>query len=114
MGLIQLQYSSASGFTSVGPGASPWLLREAEPLLGYEPPPGAPQRPTTAELGAFPETFSHSLLADGSRLVARAVCTGGGSFQAQAVHLPLGTTLPDGALPITAFGARPGVWTWTG
>ncbi|MGK5532237.1 GTPase-associated protein 1-related protein [Streptomyces sp. URMC 129] len=106
MDLTRLHYSSSSGFTTVGSGASPWLLREAEALLGYEPPPDAPPEPTAAERDAFPEAFSLSLLSDGSRLLARVVGRGGAAFDAHAVHLPPGATLPGDALPITAWGSR--------
>jgi len=119
MTLSQVHYTSAppgpdgSGFrfTAVTPGVSQSLLREAEPLIGYEPPRDAPPRPTTAELDSFPRAFSHSLLSDGSRLLARTVYTGAdysgrwGNFHAHAVHLPQGTCLPGGALPITAWEA---------
>ncbi|MEV5240437.1 GTPase-associated protein 1-related protein [Streptomyces cinnamoneus] len=119
MSLAQLHYTSAppgpdgSGFrfTAVSPEVPPSLVREAEQLIGYEPPRDAPPRPTEAELAAFPEAFSHSVLSDGSRLLARTVYTGAdysgrwGNFHAHAVHLPAGTTLPDGALPITAWGS---------
>ncbi|WP_326595248.1 GTPase-associated protein 1-related protein [Streptomyces sp. NBC_01803] len=119
MSLTQLHYTSAppgpdgSGFrfTAVTPGAPQSLLREAEQLIGYEPPRDAAPRPTAAELDSFPEAFSHSLLSDGSRLLARTVYTGAdysgrwGNFHAHAVHLPAGTALPGGALPITAWGS---------
>ncbi|MFH7593981.1 GTPase-associated protein 1-related protein [Streptomyces racemochromogenes] len=91
MSLPQLHYEGGSGFTAVTPGVSAALLREAEPLLGYEPPPG----------GDRPEALSLNVLSDGSRLLARAVRTGAG-FHAHAVHLP---GEARGALPVTAWGS---------
>ncbi|WP_063726900.1 GTPase-associated protein 1-related protein [Streptomyces sp. RTd22] len=119
MNLGQLHYTSAppgrdgSGFrfTAVTPGVPSSLLREAEQLIGYEPPRDAPPRPTDSELAAFPEAFSYSELSDGSRLLSRTVYTGAdysgrwGNFHAHAVHLPAGASLPGDALPITAWGA---------
>ncbi|MDX2731858.1 GTPase-associated protein 1-related protein [Streptomyces sp. PA03-2a] len=114
MSLAQLHYTSASAgedgvgarFTAVGGGIPTPVLTEAEQLLGYEPPAGAPYHPTTAELRSFPETFSFSALSDGSHLLSRTVALGGSGachFHAHAVHLPAGTRLPGGALPITAW-----------
>ncbi|MFJ3877497.1 GTPase-associated protein 1-related protein [Streptomyces sp. NPDC090077] len=123
MSLPQLHYAGGpegSGFTSVTPGVGGELLREAEPLLRYEPPRRAPS-------AGFPEALSLSLLSDGSRLLSRAVHTGAGfdfdsgygagsgsesgsvsgeGFHAHAVHLPE----PAGAgparlLPVTAWGS---------
>ncbi|MGW0561796.1 GTPase-associated protein 1-related protein [Streptomyces sp. NPDC003016] len=119
MSLAQLHYASAppgpggSGFrfTSVTPGVPQSVLREAEQLIGYEPPRDAPSRPTNTELTSFPQAFSHSLLSDGSTLLARTVYTGAdysgrwGNFHAHAVHLPAGAGLPAGALPITAWNS---------
>ncbi|KWT60927.1 hypothetical protein ADL21_16520 [Streptomyces albus subsp. albus] len=117
MSLAQFHYTSAppgpdgSGFrfTAVTPGLSASLLREAEQLIGYEPPRDAPPRPTDDQLGNFPRMFSHTLLSDGSRLLSRTVYTGAdysgrwGNFHAHAVHLPAGARLPGGQLPITAW-----------
>ncbi|WP_327370810.1 GTPase-associated protein 1-related protein [Streptomyces sp. NBC_01217] len=114
MSLAQLHYTSASAgddggdarFTAVSAGIPTPVLAEAEQLLGYEPPPGAPYHPTTSELRAFPEAFSFSALSDGSHLLSRTVALGGpgaGRFHAHAVHLPAGTQLPGDALPITAW-----------
>ncbi|MEU7136550.1 GTPase-associated protein 1-related protein [Streptomyces sp. NPDC046261] len=117
MSLAQLHYTSAppgpdgSGFrfTAVSPEVPASLVREAEQLIGYEPPRDAPPRPTESDLAAFPEAFSHSVLSDGSRLLARTVYKGAdysgrwGNFHAHAVHLPVGTTLPGGVRPITAW-----------
>ncbi|MFJ5289328.1 GTPase-associated protein 1-related protein [Streptomyces sp. NPDC088348] len=117
MSLAQFHYTSAppgadgSGFrfTAVTPGMPESVLREAEQFIGYEPPRSAPPRPTDAELSSFPEAFSHSSLADGSRLLTRTVYTGAdysgrwGNFHAHAVHLPAGPELPGSALPITAW-----------
>ncbi|WP_329124438.1 GTPase-associated protein 1-related protein [Streptomyces sp. NBC_01465] len=117
MSLAQLHYTSAppgpdgSGFrfTAVSPGLPQSLLREAEQLIGYEPPRDAPPRPTDAELADFPQALSHSVLSDGGRLLARTVYTGAdysgrwGNFHAHAVHLPDGAQLPGGVLPITAW-----------
>jgi hypothetical protein len=115
--LAQLHYTSAppgpdgSGFrfTAVSPGVPQGLLREAEQLIGYEPPRDCPARPDAEQLKGFPKAFSFSELADGGRLLSRTVYIGAdysgrwGNFHAHAVHLPSGTRLPDGALPITAW-----------
>jgi len=117
MSLGQLHYTSAppgpdgSGFrfTALTPGLPQSVLREAEQLIGYEPPRNAPSRPSEAELEAFPRAFSYSELSDGSRLLARTVYTGAdysgrwGNFHAHAVHLAPGQQLPDGALPVSAW-----------
>ncbi|MFE4332129.1 GTPase-associated protein 1-related protein [Streptomyces sp. NPDC056831] len=123
MGLSQLHYTSAppgpdgSGFrfTAVSPDLPQSVLREAESVIGYEPPRDAPPRPTTDELLSFPNAFSFTLLSDGSRLLARTVYTGAdysgrwGNFHAHGVHLPAGDSLPGGALPITAWDSA--CWT---
>ena len=115
--LAQLHYASepsgsdGSGprFTAVGAEVPQGVLREAERLLEYEPPPDSPQRPDAEQLKSFPTVFSFSELADGGRLLSRSVCTGtdwaGGpvSFHAHAVLLPAGARLPDGVLPITTW-----------
>ncbi|MFJ9815626.1 GTPase-associated protein 1-related protein [Streptomyces sp. NPDC101151] len=117
MSLAQLHYTSAppgpdgSGFrfTAVSPGVPPTLLREAEQLIGYEPPRDLPARPDAEQLKGFPKAFSCSELTDGGRLLSRSVYTGAdysgrwGNFHAHALHLPPGVRLPDGALPITAW-----------
>ncbi|MFE7264214.1 GTPase-associated protein 1-related protein [Streptomyces sp. NPDC057592] len=114
MSLAQLHYTSATAgddgggarFTAVGAGIPTPVLAEAEQLLGYEPPAGAPYHPTAGELRSFPEAFSFSALSDGSHLLSRTVALGGpgaGGFHAHAVHLPAGTRLPGDALPITAW-----------
>ncbi|MFF2330907.1 MULTISPECIES: GTPase-associated protein 1-related protein [unclassified Streptomyces] len=114
MSLAQLHYTSASAgddgggarFTAVSAGIPTPVLAEAEQLLGYEPPTGAPYHPTTTELRSFPEAFSYSALSDGSHLLSRTVALGGpgaGRFHAHAVHLPAGTRLPGDAPPITAW-----------
>ncbi len=117
MSLAQLHYTSAppgpdgSGFrfTAVSPGVPATLLREAEQLIGYEPPRDLPDRPDAEQLKSFPKAFSCTELADGGRLLCRSVYTGAdysgrwGNFHAHAVHLPPGTRLPDGALPITVW-----------
>ncbi|WP_317446052.1 GTPase-associated protein 1-related protein [Streptomyces collinus] len=117
MSLAQLHYTSAppgpdgSGFrfTAVSPGVPQTLLREAEQLIGYEPPRDLPARPDAEELKAFPKAFSCTELSDGGRLLSRSVYTGAdysgrwGNFHTHALHLPPGTRLPDGALPITAW-----------
>jgi hypothetical protein len=114
MSLAQLHYTSATAgddgggarFTAVGAGIPTPVLAEAEQLLGYQPPAGAPYHPTTGELRSFPEAFSFSALSDGSHLLSRTVALGGpgaGRFHAHAVHLPAGTRLPGDALPITAW-----------
>ncbi|WP_030902783.1 GTPase-associated protein 1-related protein [Streptomyces sp. NRRL S-515] len=121
MNLAQLHYTSAppgpdgSGFrfTAVSPGVPAALLREAEQLIGYEPPRDAPSRPGPQELAAFPQALSLNVLADGSRLLARSVYTGAdysgrwGNFHAHAVHLPqpAGSGPAVGELPITAWGS---------
>ncbi|MFI9804435.1 GTPase-associated protein 1-related protein [Streptomyces sp. NPDC052301] len=117
MSLAQLHYTSAppgpdgSGFrfTAVSPEVPATLLREAEQLIGYEPPRDLPDRPDAEQLKGFPKSFSFSELADGGHLLSRSVYTGAdysgrwGNFHAHAVHLPAGLRLPDGALPITAW-----------
>ncbi|MHB9858222.1 GTPase-associated protein 1-related protein [Streptomyces sp. YIM S03343] len=117
MSLVQLHYTSAppgpdgSGFrfTAVSPGVPQPLLREAEQLIGYEPPRDCPARPDAEQLKGFPKAFSCTELADGGRLLSRSVYTGAdysgrwGNFHAHALHLPPGTRLPDGALPITVW-----------
>ncbi|MEV7545353.1 GTPase-associated protein 1-related protein [Streptomyces sp. NPDC089915] len=91
MSLPQLHYDGGPGFAAVTPGVSEAVLRAAEPLLAYEPPPG----------GADPGALSLSLLPDGSRLLARTAAAGSG-FHAHAVHLP---GEARGALPVTAWGS---------
>ncbi|MCT9075512.1 GTPase-associated protein 1-related protein [Streptomyces fulvoviolaceus] len=117
MTLAQLHYTSAppgpdgSGFrfTAVSAGVSQGLLREAEQLIGYEPPRDFPARPDTEQLRSFPKALSFSELSDGGRLLSRSVYTGAdysgrwGNFHAHALHLPPGARLPAGALPITAW-----------
>ncbi|MFJ8135456.1 GTPase-associated protein 1-related protein [Streptomyces sp. NPDC096013] len=117
MTLAQLHYTSAppgpdgSGFrfTAVSAGVPQGLLREAEQLIGYEPPRDCPARPDAEQLKGFPKAFSFSELSDGGRLLSRSVYIGAdysgrwGNFHAHAVHLPAGTRLPDGVLPITAW-----------
>ncbi|MFG3404929.1 GTPase-associated protein 1-related protein [Streptomyces sp. NPDC048142] len=117
MSLGQLHYTSAppgpdgSGFrfTALTPGLPHAVLREAEQIIGYEPPRNAPSRPTEVELKSFPRAFSYSELSDGSRLLARTVYTGAdysgrwGNFHAHAVHVAPGQRLPDGALPVSAW-----------
>ncbi|MEW2283082.1 GTPase-associated protein 1-related protein [Streptomyces sp. NPDC047841] len=117
MNLAQLHYTSAppgpdgSGFrfTAVSPGVPATLLREAEQLIGYEPPRDLPDRPDGEQLKSFPRSLSCTELSDGGRLLCRSVYTGAdysgrwGNFHAHAVHLPPGVRLPDGALPITAW-----------
>ncbi|MER7910092.1 hypothetical protein ABTY23_10085, partial [Streptomyces sp. NPDC096068] len=84
MSLPQMHYTSAppgpdgSGFrfTAVTPGVPASVLREAEQLIGYEPPRDAPSRPTPDDLALFPEMFSHTRLSDGSGLLSRTVYTG--------------------------------------
>ncbi len=117
MTLAQLHYTSAppgpdgSGFrfTAVSAGVPQGLLREVEQLIGYEPPRDFPARPGAEQLKGFPKAFSFSELGDGGRLLSRSVYTGAdysgrwGNFHAHAFHLPPGTRLPDGVLPITAW-----------
>ncbi|MEU5400021.1 GTPase-associated protein 1-related protein [Streptomyces sp. NPDC005963] len=112
--LPQLHYTSAapgpdgSGFrfTAVSDSVPANLLREIEQLVGYEPPPDAPSRPTAGELAAFPTAFTHSTLSDGSRLLCHSVYTGAdysgryGNFHAHAVWLPSGAPVPGGRLPV--------------
>ncbi|MFE3824583.1 GTPase-associated protein 1-related protein [Streptomyces sp. NPDC059092] len=119
MGLAQLHYTSAppgqvgpgsgSGFVSVTPGLPRSLLDEVERLIGYEPPEGAPPHPTATGLAASPQAFSHSVLSDGSRLLARTVRTvtggGAGGSHTHAVLLPGDTGLPGGGLPISAWNS---------
>ncbi|MFF9339932.1 GTPase-associated protein 1-related protein [Streptomyces sp. NPDC014773] len=123
MSLLQMHYTSAppgpdgSGFrfTAVSPGVPHAVLREAEQLVGYEPPRDAPARPTEAELGLFPEMFGFTRLSDGSGLLSRTVYTGAdysgrwGNFHAHAVLVPAGETLPGDRPPIALWGAAE--WT---
>ncbi|WP_327172778.1 GTPase-associated protein 1-related protein [Streptomyces sp. NBC_01336] len=122
MSLAQLHYTSATGgdgpgtgeaepiparFTAVDAAIPASVLTEAGPLLAYRTPAGTEPRLTDAALRALPEALSFSVLTDGSHLLARTVAVrpGPGSdvgFHAHAVHLPAGTRLPGGALPITA------------
>ncbi|MFJ2257078.1 GTPase-associated protein 1-related protein [Streptomyces sp. NPDC087844] len=120
MTLSQLHYTSAppgpggSGFrfTAVSADVPQGVLREAEQLIGYEPPRDFPARPDADELADFPTAFSLSELSDGGRLLSRCVYTGvdysgrWGNFHAHALHLPPGGRLPDGALPIAAWESR--------
>ncbi|MET9918981.1 GTPase-associated protein 1-related protein [Streptomyces sp. NPDC006435] len=119
MSLAQLHYTSAAAasadddgggggarFTAVSAGLPTQVLAEAEQLLRYEPPADAPHRPTPDQLRSLPEAFSFGALPDGGHLLSRAVAFAGhGSlgFHAHAVHLPAGTRLPGGVLPITAW-----------
>ncbi|MER5311599.1 GTPase-associated protein 1-related protein [Streptomyces sp. NPDC002773] len=119
MSLPQMHYTSAppgpdgSGFrfTAVTPGVPSSVLREAEQLIGYEPPRDAPSRPTPSDLALFPEMFSYTRLSDGSGLLSRTVYTGAdysgrwGNFHAHAVHLTAGDRLPGDLPPIAAWGA---------
>ncbi|GGY53120.1 GTPase-associated protein 1-related protein [Streptomyces tanashiensis] len=119
MSLPQMHYTSAppgpdgSGFrfTAVTPGVPSSVLREAEQLVGYEPPRDAPSRPTSSDLALFPEMFSYTRLTDGTGLLSRTVYTGAdysgrwGNFHAHAVHLPVGDLLPGDLPPIAAWGA---------
>ncbi|MCX5193704.1 GTPase-associated protein 1-related protein [Streptomyces sp. NBC_00249] len=113
MSLPQLHYawepSGPSGpgfrFTAVTAGVPSALLGEAEQLIAYERPRGAPERPTAEELARFPEALSLSLLSDGSRLLARSAYARTGAFHAHAVHLPGSADAGParGALPVTAW-----------
>ncbi|MEU4659084.1 GTPase-associated protein 1-related protein [Streptomyces sp. NPDC023723] len=117
MSLAQLHYTSAppgpdgSGFrfTAISDGVPQGLLREAEQLIGYEPPRDLPARPDAAQLSRFPKALGCHELSDGGRLLSRTVYTGAdysgrwGNFHAHALYLPPGARLPDGALPITAW-----------
>ncbi|HEY9327292.1 MAG TPA: GTPase-associated protein 1-related protein, partial [Streptomyces sp.] len=122
MSLAQLHYTSATGgdgpgtgeaepiparFTAVDAAIPASVLTEAGPLLAYGTPAGTEPRLPDAALRALPEALSFSVLSDGSHLLARTVAVrpGPGSdvgFHAHAVHLPAGTRLPGGTLPITA------------
>ncbi|MET9294195.1 GTPase-associated protein 1-related protein [Streptomyces sp. NPDC003077] len=115
----QLHYTSAapgadgSGFrfTAVSPGVDPALLRQVEPLLGYEPPRDAPARPSERELAAFPVAFGFTRLTDGTGLLSRTVYTGAdysgryGNFHAHALLLPPDGGLPGRMLPVEAWGS---------
>ncbi|MFD8847130.1 GTPase-associated protein 1-related protein, partial [Streptomyces sp. NPDC059604] len=118
MSLAQLHYTSAAAasadddggggarFTAVSAGLPTQVLAEAEQLLRYEPPADAPHRPTPDQLRSLPEAFSFGDLPDGGHLLSRAVAFAGHGtlgFHAHAVHLPAGTRLPGGVLPITAW-----------
>ncbi|MEU8665663.1 GTPase-associated protein 1-related protein [Streptomyces anulatus] len=118
MSLAQVHYTSAAPgdegtagrFTAVGPGVSGALLAEIEPLVRYELPGGAPERPSDGELRSLPQAFGYFALSDGSRLVVRSAPvrdtggTGAGvRFHAHAVHLPPGVPLPGDRLPVEAW-----------
>ncbi|MEU9850982.1 GTPase-associated protein 1-related protein [Streptomyces sp. NPDC047985] len=122
MSLAQLHYTSAPAastgdaggggggggarFTAVSAGMPTQVLADAEQLLDYEPPAGAPHHPTADELRSFPEAFGFSALSDGGHLLSRTVAVAGPGavgFHAHAVHLPAGTRLPGNALPIAAW-----------
>ncbi|WP_326590599.1 GTPase-associated protein 1-related protein [Streptomyces brevispora] len=122
MSLAQLHYTSATDgegsetgedapiparFSAVDAAIPASVLTEAGPLLAYEPPAGTPRQVTDNALRALPESFSFSVLSDGSHLLARTVPVrtpqlSSLRFHAHAVHLPAGTRLPSGILPITA------------
>ncbi|MEV0786732.1 GTPase-associated protein 1-related protein [Streptomyces sp. NPDC050423] len=122
MSLAQLHYTSATAgdgpesgedaeiparFSAVDAAIPASALTEAGPLLAYEPPAGTPRQVTDNALRALPESFSFSVLSDGSHLLARTVPVRTAQlsslrFHAHAVHLPAGTRLPGGMLPITA------------
>ncbi|WP_285566301.1 GTPase-associated protein 1-related protein [Streptomyces sp. RTGN2] len=122
MSLAQLHYTSATDgdvpdtgeaepirgrFSAVDAAIPASVLTEAGPLLAYEPPAGTASRLSDAALRALPEAFSFSVLSDGSHLLARTVAVRPApdssiGFHAHAVHLPAGTRLPGGALPVTA------------
>ncbi|MER7727644.1 GTPase-associated protein 1-related protein [Streptomyces sp. NPDC096323] len=131
MSLAQLHYTSATGgddpgtgeaeaipgrFTAVDASIPASALTEAGPLLAYEPPTGTTPALTGSALRALPEALSFSVLSDGSHLLARTVAVrpapgSAVAFHAHAVHLPAGTRLPGGVLPITA--GRSGRWAST-
>ncbi|MBH1938232.1 hypothetical protein I5Q34_28910 [Streptomyces sp. AV19] len=127
---------SAPRFTAASPDLPALLLGEIEPLLTYEPPNGAPDRaapdraaPGNAASGnatpgnaapcdepappggspRFPVVFGHHRLADGTRLLCRAVRTGTDPlgrrhpFHAHAVRLSPDGPLPGGLLPVEAW-----------
>ncbi|MFB8089684.1 GTPase-associated protein 1-related protein [Streptomyces sp. NPDC055992] len=120
MSLAQLHYTSAADgdgtgedgptaarFTMVDASIPASVLTEAEPLLTYEAPHGTPERLTDTALRALPEALHFSLLSDGSRILARTVAVRSARssavrFHTHAVHLPTGTRLPEGTLPLTA------------
>ncbi|ROQ70474.1 hypothetical protein EDD93_4997 [Streptomyces sp. 840.1] len=122
MSLAQLHYTSATAgdgpesgedaeiparFTAVDAAIPAAVLTEGGPLLAYEPPAGTARQVTENALRALPESFSFSVLSDGSHLLARTVPVRTAQlsslrFHAHAVHLPAGTRLPGGMLPITA------------
>lgn len=123
-------------FTAASPDLPALLLGEIEPLLTYEPPVGGSEsRPVggpdggpdgTAPRGEgeaaratggarpgegprLPVIFGHHRLADGTRLLCRAVRTGTDPlgrrhpFHAHAVRLPQDGPLPGGLLPVEAW-----------
>ncbi|MFG2596378.1 GTPase-associated protein 1-related protein [Streptomyces sp. NPDC048462] len=122
MSLAQLHYTSATAgdgpesgedaeiparFSAVDAAIPASVLTEAGPLLAYEPPAGTARHVTENALRALPESFSFSVLSDGSHLLARTVPVRTAQlsslrFHAHAVHLPAGTPMPGGVLPITA------------
>lgn len=122
MSLAQLHYTSATAgdgpesgedaeiparFSAADAAIPASVLTEAGPVLAYEPPAGTARHVTENALRALPESFSFSVLSDGSHLLARTVPVRTAQlsslrFHAHAVHLPAGTPMPGGVLPITA------------
>ena len=91
--------SSGYQFNAVTPGIDQDVLKMAQTLVSYEPPPSAPAQPAADELEKFPVALSYLLLAPSSALVCRSVYIGRdysgrfGNFFAHGVHVDPSTDL---------------------
>ena len=118
MAVEQLHYTSvkagpggSSGFQFVKltGGVDAALCRQVQPLLGYEPPRGAPARPTPQDIAAFPVALSYVLLPHGGAVLCNTAYTGAdysgryGNFYAHALYLPGGPADLGGLLPIQTW-----------
>ena len=101
--------SSGFQFVELTGGVDAALCRQVQPLLGYEPPRGAPARPTPAEIAAFPVALSYALLPQGGAVLCNTTYTGAdysgryGNFYAHALYLPGGPADLGGLLPIQTW-----------
>lgn len=84
--------SSGYQFNAVTPDLDPDILRAAQTLVSYEPPPSAPAQPSEAELRRFPVALSYSVVGTASALLCRSSYVGRdysgrfGNFFAHGVH----------------------------
>lgn len=101
--------SSGFQFVKLTGGADAALCRQIQPLLGYEPPRGAPARPTPEDIAAFPVALSYALLPQGGAVLCNTTYTGAdysgryGNFYAHALYLPGGPADLGGLLPIETW-----------